>query len=147
MPAAPVPPAVEEFLKQPNNCVIATLRPDGSPHTTATWYDWDGSRILVNLDEIRPRLKWMRHDGRVALTMVDPQNFYRHISIMGRVAEIVDDPERVDIDRLSQRYVGKPYPRRKLPRVSVWIEVERWHGWDRSPNEPAGGITRERLPL
>lgn len=89
----------------------------------------------------------MRRDGRVALTMLDPDNFYRHVSIMGRVVDISDDPERVDIDRLSQRYVGMPYPRRKLPRVSIRIAIERWHGWDRSPNEPAGGSDRERLPV
>ena len=36
MPAAPVPPEVDEFLRQPNTCVIATIRPDGSPHTAHT---------------------------------------------------------------------------------------------------------------
>jgi PPOX class probable F420-dependent enzyme len=147
VPPAPVPPAVDEFLRQANTCVIATLRPDGSPHTTAIWYAWDGERILVNMDEVRPRLNWMRRDGRVALTMIDPENFYRHVSVMGRVTEIRPDPERVDIDALSRRYVGRDYPRRKLDRVSILIEVERWHGWDRSPNDPASGGDRERLPV
>ena len=147
MPPAPIPAEVDAFLRQPNNCVMATLRPDGSPHTVATWYDWDGETLLVNLDEPRKRLEWMRADGRVALTMIDPGDFYRHISIMGRVVDISPDTDRADIDRLSRRYVGMPYPRRRLPRVSVRIAIDRWFGWDRSPKDPADGGGRERLPV
>ncbi|GAB7035175.1 hypothetical protein JCM4914_66360 [Streptomyces platensis subsp. malvinus] len=40
-----------------------------------------------------------------------------------------DDAQLTDIDRLAQRYLGKPYPQRDRRRVSAWIEVERWHGW------------------
>lgn len=146
MPPAPVPPEVADFLARPNNAVIATLRRDGSPHSTATWYDWVDGRILTNLDDIRPRLGWMKRDGRVAMTMIDPETFYRHVSIMGTVSEIYEDTDRTDIDRLAMRYIGKPYPRRSLPRVSVWITVDRWHGWDRSPNEKPDP-DRPRLPV
>ena len=41
MPRMPVPPEVSEFLARPNPAIVATLRPDGSPHTAATWYDWE----------------------------------------------------------------------------------------------------------
>jgi hypothetical protein len=51
------------------------------------------------------------------------------VSLQGRVAELVDDPGLRDIDRLSQRYLGRPYPTRDEPRVSAWIEVERWQAW------------------
>jgi hypothetical protein len=36
----------------------------------------------------------------------------------------------VDIDRLARRYTGNPFRRRDAQRVSAWIEVDRWHGWD-----------------
>jgi PPOX class probable F420-dependent enzyme len=147
MPPAPVPPEIDAFLRRPNHCVMATLRPDGSPHTTAVWYDWDGDALLVNMDEMRPRLRWMDRDGRVALTMIDPDDFYRHVSVLGRVRERRADAERADIDRLSRRYVGRAYPRRRLPRVSVLVEIERWHGWDRSPSDPVSGAGRARLPV
>ena len=41
---------LDEFLIRPNPAVIGTLRPDGSPHTAATWYIWDDDRVLVNMD-------------------------------------------------------------------------------------------------
>ena len=52
MPEAPVPQAIADFLDAPNLCVMAVLRPDGSPHTTAIWYRWLGDdRMLVNMSE------------------------------------------------------------------------------------------------
>jgi len=147
MPNAPVPAQVAEFLDAPNLCVMAVLRPDGSPHTTAIWYRWLGDdRVLVNMDDIRPRLKWLANDGRVAFTCIDPTTFYRQVSLMGTVEEMYEDVDRSDIDALSMAYVGKPYPRTAHPRISVRIRIDRWHGWDRDPNE-AENPDRPRLPV
>jgi hypothetical protein len=54
-------------------------------------------------------------------------NWYRAITVLGRVVEIRDDEGLVDIDRLSQRYRGEPYRNRERKRVSALIEPERWH--------------------
>ena len=129
MPEPPVPPEVDEFLRQPNPAVIATIRADGSPHTVATWYDWEGGRVLVNMAETRLRLRFMRRDPRVALTVLGQDDWYSHVSLLGRAISIEDDSDLVDIDRLSQRYFGRPYRNREQKRVSAWIEVDRWHGW------------------
>jgi PPOX class probable F420-dependent enzyme len=147
MPTAPVPPEIADFLDRPNICVMAVLRPDGSPHTTAIWYRWLGDdRVLVNMDDVRPRLKWLRKDGRVAFTCIDSESFYRQVSLMGEVEEMYEDVDRADVDALSQLYVGKPYPRTAHPRISVRIRVDRWHGWDRNPNEDENP-DRPRLPV
>ena len=129
MPRSPVPQSVSEFLARPNPAVVATLRADGSPHTAATWYDWDGERVLLNMDETRLRLSYLRRDPRVALTVLDSESWYRHVSLLGRAVSIEDDPDLVDIDRLAHRYTGNAYRNRTGKRVSAWIEVERWHGW------------------
>ena len=50
MPQPPLPPELDAFLAKPNAAVIATVRPDGSPVTVATWYDWEDGRVLVNMD-------------------------------------------------------------------------------------------------
>ena len=129
MPRLPVPPEVDEFLRRPNPAVVATLRPDGSPHTVATWYDWDGARVLLNMDESRLRLRFMRRDPRVALTVLDVESWYRHVSLIGRVVSLQDDTELEDIDRLARRYTGNAYRNREGRRVSAWVEIDRWHGW------------------
>src|SRR6476660_3264158 len=129
MPAVPVPVDVDEFLSRANPAVSATLRPDGSPHTVPTWYDWEDGRILLNMDESRLRLRFLRRDPRAALTVLHEGSWYTHISLIGRVASIEDDPDLTDIDRLAVRYTGQPFRRRDAKCVSAWFEPERWHGW------------------
>ena len=130
MPRAPLPPDVEEFLRRPNPAVVASVRPDGSPHTAPTWYDWDGERVLLNMDENRARLRFMRRDPRVALTVLGgEEGWYAHFSLSGRIVAIEDDEGLADIDRLAVRYTGQPFRTRDRKRVSAWLQPERWHQW------------------
>ena len=138
MPRPPVPREVEGFLAQPNPAVVATLRPDGSPHTVPTWYDWEDGRVLLNMEGTRLRLAYMRRDPRIAVTALG-ESWYRHVSLLGRVVSITDDPDLADIDRLAQRYTGRPFSRRDAKRVSAWVEVERWHGWEGAGPWPPPG--------
>jgi PPOX class probable F420-dependent enzyme len=128
--STPLPDDVREMMTKPNPAVITTVRPDGQPVSVATWYvlDDDG-RILVNMDEGRKRLDYLRQDPRVTLTVLDSDDWYTHVSVQGRVVDIADDPELDGIDRLSRHYTGNPYPVRDRKRVNAWIDVDRWHGW------------------
>ena len=109
---------------------MATLRSDGYPVSVPTWYVFEDDRILVNLDESRKRLDHLRRDPRVSLTVLDGDNWYTHVSVIGRIAEFVDDTELTDIDRIAGHYTGKPYPVRDRKRVSAWVEIEIWHAWN-----------------
>ncbi|MEW2251328.1 MULTISPECIES: PPOX class F420-dependent oxidoreductase [unclassified Streptomyces] len=130
MSKPPLPPEAVELLRRPNPCVMATLRADGAPVSTPTWYLWeDDGRVLVNLDEGRVRLKHLRRDPRVTLTVLSSDDWYTHVTLIGRVADLREDKDLADIDRLATHYMGGPYPRRERGRVSALIEVERWHGW------------------
>lgn len=124
-----LPPEIDKLLRRPNPAVVATLRPDGSPHTVATWYLWDGERVLLNMDESRARLGFIQRDPRVSLTVLDAESWYRQVTLLGRVVELVDDDELTDIDRLSRHYGGEPFRDRESRRVSAWVEVESWHLW------------------
>lgn len=129
MPTPPLPDPVRDLLAKPNPAVITTLREDGHPVSTATWYLLDGDRVLVNMATTRKRLEHLRNDARVSLTVLDEAGWHTHVSLIGRVVELRDDPDLADIDRLSTHYLGHPYADREGGRVSGWIEVERWHGW------------------
>ncbi|OPC78138.1 PPOX class F420-dependent enzyme [Embleya scabrispora] len=140
MSKPPLPEQAITMLQKPNPAVMTTLRPDGQPVSTATWYLWDDGRILINLDEGRKRLDHLRNDPRVSLTVLDEGNWYTHLSIVGTVEDIRDDKDLADIDRLSRHYGGQPYPQRERARVSAWIRIDRWHGWGTlKDNDQAGG--------
>jgi PPOX class probable F420-dependent enzyme len=129
VPKPPLPQKLQDLLAKPNPAVITSVRPDGQPVSVATWYLWDDGRILVNMDEGRKRLDYLRRDPRVSVTVLDADGWYTHVSMQGKVVELFDDDELADIDRLSAHYTGQKYGNRERKRVSAWIEVERWHGW------------------
>jgi hypothetical protein len=58
------------------------------------------------------RLRHLRRDPRLTLTVLDEASWYTHVSLLGRVTELADDPELAGIDRLSIHYGGRPYPDR-----------------------------------
>jgi len=136
MPKPPLPPEVDALLRRPNPAVISTLMKDGSPHTAATWYDWDGERILVNMGATRQRLKNMRRDPRVALTVLDGESWYRQVTVLGRVVEIRDDAEFEDINHLSLRYTRRQFSNRLRARITALIEPDSWYGWEGSTYWP-----------
>jgi PPOX class probable F420-dependent enzyme len=129
MPKPPVPAHIDAVLARANPATIATVRPDGTPVSVATWYVWDDGRLLVNMDGGRKRLDYLRGDPRVSLTVLDGVDWYRHVSLQGQVVSLEDDADLTDIDRISQHYRDAPYPNRERPRVSAWIEVDTWHAW------------------
>ncbi len=129
MPKPPLPDQVSDMLTKPNEAVIATVRPDGQPVSVATWYLWEHGQILVNMDESRKRLDYLREDPRVSLTVLDSDGWHSHVSLQGRVVKLADDTGLADIDRMATHYSGRRYPNRERKRVNAWIEVEHWHAW------------------
>jgi len=129
MPTPPLPDKLLEFLALPNPAVIATVRPDGQPVSVATWYLLEEGEVLVNMDESRRRLAYLREDPRVSLTVLAEGDWYSHVSLQGRVVRFDNDPDLADIDRLAQHYRGHVYPNREQKRVSAWIGIETWHAW------------------
>jgi len=127
MPRAPLPAELIEFLAKPRMAVVGTVRDSGSPVTTPCWYELEsGGRILLSMDEESHRLRHLRGDPRLALTVLG-DDWYSHVSILGRAVDIRPDADLADIDALSHRYVGEPYDDRTYRGVTVLAEIERWH--------------------
>jgi PPOX class probable F420-dependent enzyme len=130
MPSSPLPEHLDAVLRKPNPAVIGTVRPDGTPNTVATWYLWEDGRALVNMDEGRRRLAYLREDPRVSLTVLDGDEWYRHITLHGRVTALEADEGMRNIDRIATHYTGSAYANRERGRVSGWIEIDSWHAWN-----------------
>ena len=129
MPAAPLPAELLAFLAAPRPAVVGTVRPDGTPVTTACWYGLeDDRRILLTMDRDSHRLKHLRADARVALTVLG-DDWYNQLSLLGHAVEFREDEDFADMDRLALRYLGETYEDRSYTGVSVLFEVDRWHTW------------------
>jgi PPOX class probable F420-dependent enzyme len=129
MPRLPLPPELDELVGRANPAVVATVRPDGAPHTAATWYDWENGRVLLNMDESRARLRHMQGNPRISLTVFDGDNWETHVTLLGRVISIEPDDDLTGIDRLALRYTGKRFGTRNRGRVTAWMQPELWSSW------------------
>jgi PPOX class probable F420-dependent enzyme len=104
---------------------LATLMPDGGPQVSAVWVDVDGDTILVNSAAGRLKDKNVRKDGRVALSIVDPDNPYHSVSIRGRVVEVTEKGADAHIDKMAKKYMGvDSYPLRKPSEVRVLYKIK-----------------------
>jgi PPOX class probable F420-dependent enzyme len=122
--------AERAFLENPFVGVVTDLRPDGSPHSTIVWVDVDDEGVSFNTAYGRAKPRYITADGRVSLTVVDPSDPYRWLSVSG-TATLVDDGADGHIDRLAKKYIGADsYPFRQPgeQRVTVRIAVEKVDG-------------------
>ncbi len=121
-------PITRELASGPNYAAISSLLPSGRIQTQYIWVGTDGDRLHVNTEPHRQKFENLERDPRVTLAIRDEANPYRYAEVRGRVVETERGQRARDqIDELSQKYDGRPYPAEniKSERVIVWIEPER----------------------
>ncbi|MGQ4434554.1 PPOX class F420-dependent oxidoreductase [Streptomyces sp. SAS_260] len=106
----PLPGELLSLLNRPSPCFIATTMPDGSPQLTQTWVDTDGEHILINTVEGYRKTKNVQRDPRVAVSIADPDDTSRYVSVRGRVTSATTDGAAAEsVEHLAQKYTGHPY--------------------------------------
>jgi PPOX class probable F420-dependent enzyme len=104
---------------------LATLMPDGSPQVTPVWVDYKDGLVLINTAKGRVKARNMKAGSPVALSIMDPDDPYRHIQIRGRVRRAVVQGADRHIDTLAKKYLGKDkYPFARPGEVRVIYEIE-----------------------
>ena len=122
MPA--IPEELAYLLRTNVLAHVSLTEADGSLVTHVMWVDYDGQHILTSSPTASYKSRALRRRPTIALSVVDPTNPWRRLSISGRVTEIRDDEGLAFINMLSGRYVGAPYPR-STPREIFVITPHR----------------------
>jgi pyridoxamine 5'-phosphate oxidase-like protein len=138
--AVRIGPRLEAFLGEVMPALIGTKRSDGSVQLNLVWFEYRDGRILLNGGENRA---WLRHagkdGGRITLLFVDPKNMWRYAQVQGRIVRTTTEGAGDHINKLSLRYLGRPYQRPTTDRLLIEIVPERITGagggqsWDVEP--------------
>ncbi|HEY6055741.1 MAG TPA: PPOX class F420-dependent oxidoreductase [Gaiellaceae bacterium] len=113
-----------ELFAGGNYVHLATVLPDGSPHSVPLWTIVEGGRIAFFTQTTSRKARNLAREPRVALSVVDRANPYHSAWARGRVAETLEGDEALAvIDRISDAYIGAPFPMRS--GVVFLVEVER----------------------
>src|SRR5712672_3922675 len=122
--------ATLRLLDGRNYAVLATINPDGSPHSSAMWVGHDGNDLLFSTLEGRVKHRNMLRDPRVSVSVLDSADPENYVEFRGRVSMTPDIGRKVDT-QLSWKYDGKD-PGEDRPgavRVVVRMVVEKATGY------------------
>jgi PPOX class probable F420-dependent enzyme len=101
---AELPADVRALFEGANFAHIATVLPDGGPHTVPIWVELEGDRIAFFTQEGSRKARNIARDPRVALSIADFDNPYRYATVRGRVVDRVDGEAALEVmDRMSVR--------------------------------------------
>ncbi len=103
---------------------LGTSMKDGAPQVTPVWFSYDGQHILLNSAKGRVKDRNMRARPKVAMSILDPDNAYRYLQIMGHVVEVTEAGGDAHIDALAKKYLKQDkYPWRQPGEVRVIYKV------------------------
>ncbi|WP_306056342.1 PPOX class F420-dependent oxidoreductase [Natronococcus wangiae] len=124
-----VPDEYRDLFEKPTFAHVATMTADGFPHVTPVWIDYDpeADRLLVNTERGRQKERNARENPAVGVSMTDPDEPYRFLSVIGEVEELTTEGAREHIDELAKRYVDvDEYPNPiETERIVMRIRPER----------------------
>src|SRR4051794_4426056 len=108
-----LPGELRDLLAGPNIAHLATLLPDGSPHSVAVWAGLRGDDPFFFTQDQSRKARNLRADPRVAISLVDRHNPYATGWLRGRVVEIIEGDAALGlIDELARKYTGEDFPMR-----------------------------------
>ncbi|MDU0291772.1 TIGR03618 family F420-dependent PPOX class oxidoreductase [Saccharothrix longispora] len=118
-------PDVRRVLDGTSIAHLATVLPDGAPHSVPVWVGTHGEHVVVFTGPGSRKARNLRRDPRVALSLTPVDNPFQPVVVRGRVVRWVEGDAAWEIvDRISTKYTGGPYPRGD-DRVVALIEPER----------------------
>lgn len=127
---ARIPTEFHDLFERETFGHFATAMPDGTPQVTPVWVDRDESdHVLVNTARNRLKERNVRENPNVGISIPDPDDPYRYLSVRGEVAEVTTEGAVEHIDELARRYMDvDEYPHHgeeSGERVIVRIRPDR----------------------
>jgi PPOX class probable F420-dependent enzyme len=117
-------PSVKILLEGPNYAHLATVLPDGSPHSVPLWVGLEGEQIAFFTLPGSLKARNIEHDPRVAISLTDREQPFTMAMIRGRVSGRLEGEKAWEIiDRISTVYTGRLLPQRQ-DRVVLLVEPE-----------------------
>lgn len=117
-------PAVRRVLDDTAIAHLATLLPDGSPHSVPVWIGTHGDRVAFLTGPGSRKARNLRRDPRVAISLTPADAPFPPVMIRGRVVEWLDGEEGwTVVDEIARKYTGQPYSRDQ-ERVVGLLEID-----------------------
>ena len=110
---------------------MATIGPDGEPHVSPVWADFDGTHIRFPHKVGRQKWKNLESDARVSMSATDPGNPERYLEIRGRLVSWESEGALDFLDSMAKKYRNEEeFPREHAApiedRITGVIKPDRY---------------------
>ena len=120
-----IDPAVRRILDGTPIAHLASVLPDGSPHTVPVFIGLYEDQVVFFTGPDSRKARNLRRDPRIAISLTAADNPFEPVVLRGRVAEWIDGDEGwAIVDAVQTKYTGQPYPRGQ-ERVAAVLEIDR----------------------
>jgi len=85
---------------------LAFVTPKGDPHVSPVWVDREGDLILINAADFRVKIRLLKVNQKVMLSITEQHNPYNKVLIRGHVTEITKKGALEQNNRMSMKYLG-----------------------------------------
>jgi PPOX class probable F420-dependent enzyme len=92
-----------EFLGEPRNAIVATIRPNGMPQLSPVWFLWQTDRFVLSVGVATAKAANISRDPRISLC-IDDEPVGRYLAASGRVIEVGDADRRDQALALIAKY-------------------------------------------
>lgn len=118
-------PTVRRVLDGTSIAHLASVLPDGAPHSVPVWVGTHGDHVAILTGPDTRKARNLRRDPRVALSLTPADNPFQPVIVRGRVVQWLEgDAAWEVVDRISTKYIGGPYTRGEQ-RVVALIDPDR----------------------
>jgi hypothetical protein len=111
-------PVALELLRSDIPARLAYVWPDGTPRVVPVWFHWNGSEFVLATPPKAPKLKALKVNPKVALTIDD--NVFPHKVLMVRGTATLQEVDGIvpEYQLAAHRYFGEA-------QGSAWVEQVR----------------------
>ncbi len=103
---------------------LAIVMKDGSPRVNPVWVDREGDLVLVNTAVGRIKLRVLKRNPNIAISVVNSSNPYERVLIVGTVVEQTATGAEEHIDKLAKKYQGaEKYTRQSPDEKRVILKI------------------------
>ena len=99
-----LPPSARSLLEDRAYGHLVTRNADGSPQLSMVWFDAEGDELLCNTAEGRVKVRNMRRDPRVIVSVQDLADPQSYLLVHGRAA-ITSEGAAAHLQKLAERFL------------------------------------------
>lgn len=113
---------LKKFLTEKHLLNIATITPEGFPHVTPVWFDYDGKSFLISTTNERKKARNLTKNPNAGFSIAPVDLPYKAVVGYGKV-EMTPDPKGVLIQKLCRKYL----PADKADKYFASLMSEKSH--------------------